>query len=352
MAMDTEGWAVLAAARPELFAPENAAPLVELATNALSRAPWSALVLSKVATWVVGFSADESEVATLVRGDAWRVHGSALSDVGDLDDALAAVSRADTFYAGVAGEHPGSVLAALVRGRIRYFQGHCEEALEIVGEASEQLLHKHREPAHYVKARTMYAGFLLALQRYKEAEDVYRSIANIAEELNNDALSAFILQNVGMCNLHLGYVDEAKQCFEGALEMFTTLGLKADAPRPRGGLALVLIKQGKYGQATLELNQNRTAYLELGMALDAAKVALRIVEVAFLAGRTSRVPALCAEMLKTFTAAKLHREVLKVLSYLNYLAKHDRANAHHVLTAIDFVDRLQAQPDLVFLIPE
>jgi len=217
-------------------------------------------------------------------------------------------------------EHKSAILG-LVSGEILHGLGHRAEGLLQIEQNTNFLLSVFEDKKRYVHGRLIYAKLLINDHRIKEALEVFVSTADVAEELQDKELKAFILNNAGICYKHLGKWEKAKQCVETALAIFQELGLKTDAVRSRFELINLLTAEGRYNEAINQLFMNQNAFFALGLPVDAALVGLAIVEILPLAGRASDVPPRCKWMIDTFTKAGLHRRAMEALGHLNHVAQ-------------------------------
>lgn len=342
-------WFAFVDAFPHLVTEGVARRLIETAHLA---AGGYAISLGRLATRVA-----EHTVATAapsafaeISGDAWKEYAAALKAAADLPKARAACVQARLFY-GLAGEtrdlRHKHALVLLLEGRIIYALGEIERGIELMGQSALELFALGDKRKH-VQARTLFAGALLSSDRVDEALTVFEDIVAVAREMGDTETLAHILNDVGMCYGRLGKVDKARECFNTALEMFKMLAKHAEVPRVRGNLAYILRDEGKYHEAIWELQQCRRAFLDLELPIVAALVAIDIVEIKLLAGRTSDVPSLCAEMVRTFTDSNLPQEAKRAFAYLHEAAAQKRDVSVELSGVRSFMMRLQVSPNVRF----
>jgi tetratricopeptide (TPR) repeat protein len=254
--------------------------LIALAHDALSRDPNRAVWVSRLAIRGAG--------ALIDRGDAWREHAAALLEVGDYEDAQAAVGRAHTAYRTAGGaEHNEAVLGA-VEGRILHELGDSLGALRLI-EQSERMLLRLYDKKTFVRVRTIHAMVLFNLGRYSEAADTYSEIAN---DDDTETLAHAVMM-IGRCAVKLGEFERARQCFDTAIEMFEALGLRTEIARVRKGVAEILVAHGRVHEAVSELYKARAEFLAMELPVIAALIALDIIDLLRTVGRTSEIELLC-----------------------------------------------------------
>jgi tetratricopeptide (TPR) repeat protein len=282
--------------------------------------------------------------AFAVKGDAFREYASALFAIGDFKRASEACDEAAFAYASATDNRKKELsILALTRGQALHFLGQSEKGLKLIAAAAEEL--RSVDKKKYVEARVIYASILLSRQEVERALEVFEATGSDARQQNDTETLAYVVNNVGLCYVALGDIDKAKACFHQAMRTFDAAGLTAEVPRVRGGLIRILIREGSYNEAISELFKCRADFLQLRMPLVAASVALRLVEVLFLAGRHSQVPSLCAEIVQTFTDVGLHREASKALSYLTERRRIEPQDVEFVKA---FVERLEKSGDEKF----
>lgn len=310
---------------------------------------WKDLAL--IATYIVLLvdpPQDDSTELTFVSGDAWREYASALFDFGEYADAEEACDSAGFFYK-LEPERSGENMALLgiILGKTLHRlrrPGDKSRALYLVESSSNELL-LYGNKKGYATGRTTYAALLWEDQRYADALVALQATAAFAQSERDPVMMGYIINNIGLCHLGLNEYDEAKDCFNLAIEIFSRHGLLMEVPRSRGGLVRILIAEEKYNEAISELYKNRSDYLDLGMPVVAAEVQLELVDLLMVAGRTDTVPSLCDEMVATFTKARLPSSVMNVLAHIRDYAQRGQLRREDVQEARDFVQLIAEQPD-------
>jgi tetratricopeptide (TPR) repeat protein len=315
-------------------------------------APREAVGMSQLATVLCSsyFTHDPSHDAA-VEGDAWKAHAAALLRAGDYSDADRACGQAASFYSLVDGEERlyERTLLAIIQAQVAHFLGDSDRGLQLAAGAAATLAEAFpTKKKDYVRARTIFGTILVAVQRYDEGLGTLEDCAEVARRENDTEALASLVNNIGYVYMQLGKLKAARECFTTALQGFTSLGLKTEMTRANGGLARILMQEGRYNEAISELYKARAAYLDLRMPAVAGEVNLRIIEALFAAGRLNDIPSLCAEAVRTFTKENLPREAAKALSYIDACAQKRTLTLDEVGEVREFFQRLQADPEQLF----
>ncbi|HXA18189.1 MAG TPA: hypothetical protein VN380_14415 [Thermoanaerobaculia bacterium] len=328
------------------------ATLLTRAREISTGAPREAVALTRLATSLGAcYFTGDPQLGAAVEGDTWKAHSAALLRAGDYSEADRACSHAASFYSLVDAEDHSyeRTLLAIIQAQAAHFLGDSERGLRLAGDAATTLERAFpTKKKDYLRARTISGTILVAVQRYDEGLKTLEDCAKVARREGDTETLADLVNNIGYVYMQLGNGKAARQCFTTALEGFTSLGLKTEMLRANGGLARILMQEGRYNEAISELYTVRAAFLALRMPVVAGEVNLRIIEALFSAGRLNDIGPLCAEAVKTFMTAGLPREAAKALSYIDACAQQRTLTPDDVEDAREFFQRLQDDPDEVF----
>ncbi len=297
--------------------------------------------------------------SALVRleANAWMEHALALLKAGDYMPAQKAsllAHRFFTFYEALGKSLVVTKTDAeanelkLIHGQIIFHLGDADKGLRLIDEAADYLLLVLDKKKKYVRARTIHATLLMRQDRFDEALDMLEEAAELAEEAGDSETPAYILNNIAFCAANLGDFERAQKCCETALTMFSDLGLTAELPRLRGSLVEILKARRRFNEAISELYKTRAEYLALRMPVIAATFSTDIVELLLAANRRSEVPALCAEMISTFSRAGLKKEALRALASLDECSARDVLTNDAISHAKRFLERFRLDDSIVF----
>lgn len=336
------------------------AAVIAKAHSLLGSEPSVACDIARLATLFVGTFATDEEAENLLAlcGDAWKEYAAALLEIGEYREALSATDRARFYYETASIDDEWDLergensvlhklqLLRLVEGSVLYRMDRFDEAADSVERASNILWSVFNNPKGYVQGRTIFASIRLAQHRYRDALDILKNSAEHAREQRDTETLAYILSLVGGCYVRMGETENARSCYNTAVEMFTVLGLTAEIPRVRTGLALGLIQLGRYNEAIAELFEARETFFKLRMSIVAAEVAMKVVDVLFLAKRFNDIEPLCLEMISTFEKAGAPRKVQEALSHISQLASTKRITPGDVERTIKFFQALRLSPEV------
>lgn len=329
--------------------------LIDRSHGLLARTPADSVSLAHLAVRIVQstFTSDpEQDAAT--EGDAWKAYTEALFAVGDVAQAEFAGRQADLFYGmliDVDRSYERTILELTI-GQVLHALGNTETGLRRISRAAAVLLTTFKLKRKYVDALTIYAAVLLDAGRVVEAASIFSQCAEIARQEGYTEPLGYMLNNVALCYVALGYLAKAKECVTAALDIFEDLKLTQKIPRARMTLAKILVQEGRYNEAISEMWKCRAMFLGLTMPIAAAEVTMRIVQVLFAASRYSEIPERCREAYETFRDAALPREALKALAYISEAARvgillreRTAVTEGEVGYVGDFLQRLQSEPE-------
>lgn len=335
--------------------------LIEHAHTLLSRSPKYAVQVAHAAVLFAKIiivpnepESGDSNRALDMEAHAWREHAHALLTIGQFEEARSSANEAwflasldlasadDDSLLGLLLHGVGTGRAseeqlefaatlALIMGQILHGVGQSDDGLVLISQAAHIFNVWLNKKKKYVEGRTIYATILADLRRYSDAIGALEQTAALAREIGDLETLAHIVNNIGVCYYFIGRLEKAEACVRAALEIFEKLDLHAEALRPRNTLATILIDAKRYSTAVSELYRSRAAFLEAGLANDAARVMLKIVRALILAGRARSINWTEAE--QTFTAANVRPDVLKSLMGLRELAQIRPLHVSDVLDA-------------------
>lgn len=343
--------------RPALRSRSTLSELIRHAHGLLSTAPHECLILSELAIRVADAlqpaENDGSEI-NHARGDAWQSRTAALIEYGDVSGANIAAENAERFYAESKIVRAGGMpCLALLKARLLAEMGDLPAALKLADDTASLFRNIFDDRRRYLIARVFCANILLEMERYGDALDAYDIASEIAKEQEDTSTLAFIVAMIGNTQTRIDNHEGAREAFSTAIELFTVLRKPVETARMRIRIGMGLMTRGQFDEAIAELERSRDAFLHLGMPIVAAQASLEMVNAMLLGKRHRWVQPLCREMIETFTKAHLHREAQKALGYLSELAivKRGRLTTDELDQVKDFMQRLEREPSITFVVP-
>lgn len=324
--------------------------LLDTAHDELDREPrrarrYTDLVLSHIGRVQVPPGAEP--FIELLHAQAWKEHANALYATGDLPGALIATRRG----IGSLGANPAYALERadleLLEAHIHHDQGDWETALARVRACAAQF-RAHGDLRRAVRARTTEGGLLYERRHYAEAENAFRAASDDAERANDEETRVRLANNLGHCAVQRGDYTAASAYFTTALIGFDTLGMEAERQRALWGIASILAKTDHVPEAIAQLNAVQADFLAREMALDAALVALAIVELLVKVDRVALFPSVCKNLVATFEKAGMTGNALTALAYLEECAHGRTVTVEKVARVRAFVHALADNPSAEF----
>lgn len=345
-------WEAIVASLPAPFEADAVGRVICRAHELLGRAPTKAQSLASLALRMARqLNAKTCSDLALIEGDAWRECAAAHLEMAEFDDAYQAIARARACYARSPSSRINTATLLLIEGRTLFELGRWSEALAAVDLGSSELLNSGADGKKYVQAMTIKAVILVGMGQPNAALDVFPTAADLATQSGDNETLAYVLWNIGLCAAKLGDIAHAEVCFESALQLFDDLGLTSEMPGVRWAKVSILKAQRRHNEAIAELFNVRAEYLSLGIPVWAAIASLEIVELMLVCGRYAWVPPLCSEMVRTFTAARLQKNLLKALAYLDEVARRGRLTESDVIYVSAFFERAQDDSHHAFTVP-
>lgn len=256
---------------------------------------------------------DLAVYTSFLRGDAWRVHASALRHAGDLRGALRAYETAAEIFRTEPTAAPEVVAAERAAAFTRHQLGERGEPQRII-RASFEVFQAHHYTADLIRSHIFDGAIDFDEGRYDGARAAFTTALQLAESLDDAATVAALHNNLGHCAQLLGDRDAAARHLTRALHLYEQHGMIAARPRALWGIAQLAADQGFADAAVANMENIAADLLETGLPLDAAVARLDALEILVLAGRSERGAAVASELVETLTAAGMQREALRALA--------------------------------------
>lgn|GEM_PF-1287114 len=259
----------------------------------------------------------------LARGDAHREHANALRLLGHFPGALGALDRAaadcESLYASACPLAQVEFSRALVLFKMSRFAA----ATAALHACSDTFL-EFGDVAGSTKARFMQASIYFEEGSITKAGAVFESLLDPVRRAVDREMLARLESNLGACAIALDDEPSARAHFGNALGLFEELHLDTEKVRIRWNLARLTLRRDP-GASLRPLQEVRISFQTLGLGMDAALVALDMVEALLATGDTERAERLSAELLTAFQRMDANLNVTQALTYFHESTKARRA---------------------------
>jgi tetratricopeptide (TPR) repeat protein len=327
--------------------------LAEAANSSCERNPIHARNLADAAVAIAGALAeDEYPPASIrvLRGLAWKERANALRYLAEYDAALDALDRAAAEF-----EHLGShsfefASLAYIRAVILTYTDRLDEAVQQAAE-SAAIFTQHGDVERAMRARSVQAGVLYYRGEYRAAVAIFEELLAFAESRNDTIESARQSYNTAVCWLELGECEPAEQSLKRARQTYLMLGLQTEVARTDWKLGVVPRIAGNLQESVARLRYAKVACEQIGMADEAANVALDLMESLILLDEVREVTSLCADVMRHYRRAGKVRQALIAVAFLKDAAAAGTIHVHAVKHVRGFVEALDRQPELLFVAP-
>jgi len=341
-----EQWMARLNEHPEWRSAGLARKLCSMSYPALDRMPPDALVITEMAIDV----AESVQPDAQLRGTAWRERAYALFYVGRFPEALAACDRADAAFEGCIGDDYERARVALTRAlalrpldRTGEAESHARWAANVFGE--------YGDIERVVLAVITGVQMLVKRNNYRAALDQLLEL----DAMHGDALSpqarATLEGNLGYCYRMLGDVERSIAHYQLASALHQELGSATESLRDRWNVAALLAVAGKTEEAYRALEQIRPQFVGFGMMSETDVLDLELIELLVAMERHDEAIAICLELRSRLAASGLatSTRALTAVAYLTEALESRAATAKAVRHVRDYVRRLPAEPELLFL---
>ena len=188
-----------------------------------------------------------------------------------------------------------------------------------------------------------------ALQDQGKHEEALRALAQAAEAIDADRqprLGHCVLFNRASNLLLLGRAEEAAPLVPEVRRLADQLGNSIDGIRTTWLEANCEAGLGRRDAALTKLEEVRQAFAATPLPFDYALATLDATLLYREEGRFSEIKTLAAEMLKIFTAQKVHREAIAAVILFQEAAEKERVTVEMVRKLQDFLARAKGGPRL------
>jgi tetratricopeptide (TPR) repeat protein len=291
--------------------------------------------------------------AVLVRvmlAKAWKERANALLTLGEFPKALEALEHADAEISTLAAAAIDRGSHSYVRAVVLWKMGQLERALLSVKAAAEVFL-DYGDTRRLVHAQMLESAVLFESKRYREARDTWLTLLRQSQKDGDHDAAARLFANIGNCYTELGDADSASTFFLQAMGLYKRLGYEIEGVRVRWAMGRSLLRGGRCDEALLRLSEAQAAFENLGMATDAALVALDSAEHLLAFGSYDRVVQITQRLVKVFLEAEMKPASIQAIEYLTEASKHRVAKPALAGAIRTYLEKLPTDPAAEFLPP-
>lgn len=171
-----------------------------------------------------------------------------------------------------------------------------------------------------------------------------RASSGEIDRADDARLSAYARYNLLCCLLGAGHFEEAAALLEEVRERFEASALPLDRIRLGWAEGNVQAGCGALEAAEISLGAAQRAFLDRGMAYDAALVALDLATLYSRQGRTAELKKLAQQLIPIFEARDVHREALASLLMFWRACEEERLTEELLRDLADALRKKRRQP--------
>jgi tetratricopeptide (TPR) repeat protein len=285
-----------------------------------------------------------------LRGLAWKDRANALRYLGRYGDALASLDESERAYRLLRASSLELAVVDFVRATVLVSGDRFDDALVCVRRCAP-VFREHREEVRYRHSRLLEATVLFMLRDLQAARPILIDLLAGARLNGDPMLTGRAAHNLGLVELDLGELAEAKDHLSLALRIYDEIGVSTEATRTRWSLARLAAASGELDDALLRFRAVREEFARKGITVDEALVALDMADLLLATGNSAAAGAIAAELFGTFRAAGMVTSTLTALGFLHEAAATGRLTPKVVQHVRVFLERSQRQPELLFAPP-
>ncbi len=327
--------------------------LSEAANAACERNPLHARNLAGVAVAIADqlSTADyPADTVHTLRGLAWKERANALRFLAEYPAALDALDHAERELSGLGRNAFELGNIAYIRASVLMYMDRLDEATRQAAE-SARLFAAHGDTQGWMRARAVEAGVLSYRREFAQAAAAFEQLRAYAES-NDDAIGlARHSYNLATCFLELADATHATPLLLDARRIFEERGMRTELVRTDWMLGVLSRVKGQFEESIVQFRTVRKASEKLALPEEAAHITLDLIESLLLVNKTGEIASLCSEVMRYFRRSGRLRQALTAAAFLKEAAAQGSIRVETVQHVRSFVQRLDRQPDLLFVPP-
>lgn len=264
---------------------------------------------------------------------------------GKAKEALAELDRAKPRLAEARDPELEEAHWHYVRAAVLHNRSQYDAALKSVARAA-QLYGEWEDDARWRRARVLHAAILSDADRAGEALSLYDDLFRAPWPSEDQPLKAICMHNYACDLLIAGHLDQVRQVFARATDLWRKTGQEAMLFRVRCGLADLALAEKRY-EIALAVNLGlRKEFETRTLPWDEVQRELRILELFVRLGRIPDARATCAALLHRTRELDLPMEAQRALAFL---AQPGSLEVEPIARVLSFVKERSRNPEAVWI---
>lgn len=326
--------------------------LLERMRSHLESSPAHALQVTALAIEIANaleVSAYPCDYVIKLRAQALRDHAYVLSFMGRNGEALEYVEKSKRLFAQAPLPEYDLARLALVQATIYADIERTQEAIALTRGAAETF-RRFGDMTRHVNARITEAKMVYASGNVEESLQILLEIEQ--HPALDDLGRVRVTHNIGTAYADLRQPEKAADYLRRCIPEYEVLGMETERTRARWMLSRAVIASGRVHEAIPMLRQTWREFEQHDLIAESGLVALEIAEALLTIGQPDEVPAICRDLISTFTRAGMTSRAITALSFLREAVAIGHASTSLVRHVHAFLRELPAeQPRLFALSP-
>jgi tetratricopeptide (TPR) repeat protein len=285
-----------------------------------------------------------------LRGTAWKERANALLRLGELNEALESLRRAERAYQHLRSSGHGLAAVELVRAVAYYQMGEFGTAA-MHAERSEHAYAHLGQESRRMKAVHLRGSIKLEAGETETAALLYQQVIDYGEMIDDPEWIAKGACGRANCELDLQRIGEALMLFTKALAIFREQGPLADRVSTEWGLARAILQAGNASDAVHRLRTVVKAFEDIGMVTEAALASLDVADGFLVLGHPEQIEKVAAHAFRILKKAGILTGASMALAYLEEVAAARRVDREVIGGVRKFLRQTEHHPQLLFVPP-
>ena len=327
--------------------------LCDSANKMCERDPRYSLALAKTATRIAELLPAKRYPAKSLhewRGEAYKEYANALYRRGQFGKTLEMLDKADAELDQL--DHVGicKVAVLYVRACVLYEQDDLAHAGALAEESAAAARHLG-DIDRFMRARLLQGEVVYDRNDFAGAASIFEDILRYGERINSSVWIARASMGLGICQVELPHLREARRRLEDAHRRYGQLGLDVEVTRARWALGRLAFVEGARVDGIERVRSAVAELTKFEMLTDSAIATVDLAEMLYVTNRAGEIPRVLDGVVETFTNAGKLTGALSALGYLKEAAAAGNLTKQLAADVRRFLSRVEHQPQLAFLPP-